>query len=143
MEGWRAFMPRHAFEAEDERVTRRQSMSEFVFLFRATEEGQREAMGTPDRARQSLQTWRAWIRDLEAKGHLKDPGQSLETAGKVVRGKKKVVTDGPYAESKDLLLGFIVIEARDLTEAVELSSGCPIVEGGGSVEIRPVGKLPA
>ena len=116
-------------------------MSEFVFLFRATQSEQREAMGTPERAQQSLQGWLAWIRDLEAKGHLRDRGQPLELTGKVVRGKKKVVTDGPYAETKDLLLGFIVIEARDLNEAVALSTGCPIVEGGGSVEIRPVWKL--
>ena len=116
-------------------------MSEFVFLFRATEAGQREAMGTPERAQKSLQAWLAWIRDLEAKGHLKSRGQPLELTGKVVRGRNKLVTDGPYAEAKDLLLGFIVIEARDLTEAVDLSTGCPIVEGGGSVEIRPVGKL--
>jgi hypothetical protein len=116
-------------------------MSEFVFLFRATGPQQRDAMGTPEHAQRSLQTWLAWIRDLEAKGHLKDRGQPLEPAGKVVRGKKRVVTDGPYAEAKDLLLGFIIIEARDLEQAVELSTGCPMLEGGGSVEIRPVGKL--
>ena len=115
-------------------------MSDFVFLFRATEAEQREAMGTPERAQQSLQSWLAWIRDLEAKGHLKNPGQPLEPTGKVVRGKNKLVTDGPYAEA-DLVLGFIVIEARDLTQAVELSTACPMLEGGGSVEIRPVGKL--
>jgi hypothetical protein len=117
-------------------------MSEFVYLFRATEAGQREAMGTPERAQRSMQVWLAWIRELEAKGHLKDPGQPLERAGKVVRGSKKVVTDGPYLEAKDLVLGFIIIEARDLAQAVELSTGCPIVEGGGSVEIRPVMKSP-
>jgi hypothetical protein len=116
-------------------------MSEFVFLFRATEAGRREAMGTPERAQRSVQAWLAWIRELEAKGHLKNRGQPLEPTGRVVRGKTRVVTDGPYAETKDLLLGFIVIEARDLAHAVELSTGCPIVEGGGSVEIRPVGKL--
>jgi hypothetical protein len=117
-------------------------MSEFVFLFRATEAQQREAMGTPERAQQSLQAWRAWIQDLEAKGHLKDPGQPLDRTGKVVRGRKKVVTDGPYAEAKDLVLGFIVIEARDLEQAVKLASDCPMVEGGGAVEIRPVLSLP-
>ncbi|PYR75384.1 MAG: transcription initiation protein [Acidobacteria bacterium] len=116
-------------------------MSEFVFLFRATEAGRREALGTPERAQRSLQAWLAWIRDLEARGHLRHRGQPLEPTGKVVRGKNKVVTDGPYLEAKDLLLGFIVIEARDLAQAVELSAGCPIVEGGGSVEIRPVGTL--
>jgi hypothetical protein len=52
------------------------------------------------------------------------------------------VTDGPYAESKDVVLGFMVVQARDLHEAAEISKGCPIVAGGGSVEIRPVMKLP-
>ena len=117
-------------------------MSEFVYLFRSDEAGYREAMGTPERAQRSLQAWLAWIRELEAKGHLKNPGQPLDPTGKVVRGPKPVVTDGPYAEAKDLVLGFIVVEARDLAQAVELSTGCPIVNGGGSVEIRPVGQSP-
>jgi len=117
-------------------------MSEFVYLFRASEAEQREAMGTPERAQRTMQVWMAWIRDLEAKGHLKDRGQPLERGGKVVRGKKKVVTDGPYAEAKDLVLGFIVVEARDLAQAMELSTGCPMLDGGGSVEIRPVMSSP-
>ena len=113
-------------------------MSEFVYLFRASDPERREAMGTPERAQRSLQAWLAWIRELEAKGHLKNPGQPLEPGGKVVRGKKKVVTDGPYAEAKDVVLGFIVVEARDLAQAVELSTGCPMLDGGGCVEVRPV-----
>ena len=113
-------------------------MSEFVYLFRIGEAEQRDAMGTPERAQQSMQAWLAWTRQLEAKGHLKSRGQPLERAGRVVRGKKKVVTDGPYVEAKDLVLGFIIIEARDLAQAVALSTGCPMLEGGGSVEIRPV-----
>ena len=49
--------------------------------------------------------------------------------------------DGPYAESKDVVGGFIVIEAGDLDEAVELSKACPILDVGGSVEVRPVQTL--
>jgi hypothetical protein len=113
-------------------------MSEFVYLFRATMVERREALGTPERAQQSMQAWLSWIRELEAKGHLKNPGQPLDPDGKVVRGKKKVVTDGPYVEAKDLVLGFIVVEARDWAHAVEISTGCPMLDGGGSVEIRPV-----
>jgi hypothetical protein len=117
-------------------------MSQFVYLFRASEAEQLEHMGTPERAQQSMQAWLSWIRELEAKGHLKDPGQPLERTGKVVRGRKKVVTDGPFVEVKDLVAGFIVIEARDLAQAVELSTGCPMLEGNGSVEIRPVTSSP-
>ena len=115
-------------------------MSEFVYLFRASDEEQRQAMGTPEHAQKSMESWLRWIRDLEARGHLKNPGQPLERTGKVVRGNKRDVTDGPYVEVKDLVAGFIVIEARDLNEAVELARGCPMLEGAGSVEIRPVMK---
>jgi hypothetical protein len=114
------------------------TMSEFVYLFRIGEAEQREAMGTPERAQQSMQRWLLWMRELETNGHLKDRGQPLDRSGKVVRGKQKIVTDGPYAEAKDLVAGFIVVEAHDLAQAAELAGGCPMFEGGGSVEIRPV-----
>jgi len=113
-------------------------MSDFVYLFRASEAGRRQALGTPEQAQRSLQAWLAWIRELEAKGHLKNPGQPLEPSGRVVRGTKKTVTDGPYVEAKELVLGFIVVEARDLAQAVDLAKGCPMLEGDGSVEVRPV-----
>jgi hypothetical protein len=113
-------------------------MSEFIYLFRASAAGRREAMGTPERAQRSLQAWLAWIRDLEAKGHLKNPGQPLSPAGRVVRGSQRVVSDGPFVEAKELVLGFIVVEARDLGQATDLALGCPMLEGDGSVEVRPV-----
>jgi hypothetical protein len=117
-------------------------MSEFVYLFRIGAEAQREAMGTPERAQQRMQHWLAWMRELEAGGHIKNPGEPLDQAGKVVRGRAKTITDGPFIEVKDLVAGFIVVQARDLEQAVQLSTGCPILEGEGSVEVRPVMKLP-
>src|SRR5262245_869688 len=117
---------------------RSELMSDYVLLFRASEESRRAAMGTPERAQQSIQSWLAWIHDLEAKGHLKELGQPLESGGRVVRGRSRSITDGPYVEAKDLVLGFIVIQARDLAHAVELAGGCPMLEGDGSVEVRPV-----
>jgi hypothetical protein len=111
-------------------------MSQFVFLFRSTEAGAHAAVGTPERAQQSIQTWLAWIHDLEANGHLKERGLPLDRGGKVVRAA--AVTDGPFVEAKDLVLGFIVVDARDIEHAAELAARCPIVLGGGSVEVRPV-----
>ncbi|MDE2140976.1 MAG: hypothetical protein KGJ84_01020 [Elusimicrobia bacterium] len=71
-------------------------------------EAHREAMGSPERAQQSMKKWRAWMKDMEDNGHLKSFGQPLERAGKVVGGKKKTVTDGPYAETKDVIGGYSV-----------------------------------
>ncbi len=116
-------------------------MSQFIYLFRSTSAARSEAMGTPDRAQKSLQAWLSWIRELETNGQLKEGGHPLDSAGKVVRGKAREITDGPFVEVKDLVLGFIVVEARDLAHAAELAKGCPMLDGDGSVEIRPLSKL--
>ena len=81
------------------------------------------------------------MKQLTEKGHIKDPGQPREHTGKLVKGKQKTVTDGPFAEAKDIVGGYTLIEARDLDQAVELSKGCPIFEFEGAVEVRPVMKL--
>src|SRR5215467_13029084 len=104
-------------------------MSEFTYLFRG-----RNASQSPEEMQQHLGKWVAWMKELGAKGHIKEQGHPLERTG-------KVVSDGPYAEAKDVVGGFMVIEARDLTHAAEISKGCPILEVGGSVEVRPVQKL--
>ena len=113
-------------------------MSEFVFLFRVSPPAQQEAMGTPERAQQSMQKWLAWIQQLETNGNLKARGRPLDRTGAVVRGEKRLITDGPYMETKDIVAGFLVVEASDLAHAGELAKGCPILDGGGSVEIRTV-----
>jgi len=113
-------------------------MSQFLYLYRSTSAARQEAMGTPDKAQQNMQKWMAWMNELGAKGHLKDRGQPLDQQGKVVRGHAKQVVDGPYTEAKDIVGGFSIVEAKDINQAVELSRGCPILDGGGSVEVRPV-----
>ena len=111
-------------------------MSEFTYLFRG-----RETSGSPEEMQKHVEKWAAWFKELGAKGHLHDPGHPLEHAGKVVKGRQKAVTDGPYAEAKDIVGGYIVVKADDLRHAVELAKGCPILEVGGSVEVRPNQKL--
>jgi hypothetical protein len=111
-------------------------MSEFTYLFRG-----RKTSGSPEEMQKHFEKWVAWFKDLGAAGCLKDPGRPLEGAGKVVSGSQKLVKDGPYAEAKDVVGGYITVEADDIAQAVELSKGCPILEVGGSVEVRPVQKL--
>ena len=117
-------------------------MSQFVFLFRHEPDAAKATMEVPERAREAMKSWLTWIRDLEARGHLANPGQPLARTGRVVRGPAREVTDGPYVEAKDMVLGFIVVEAADIAQAVELTAGCPLIHGGGSVEVRPVEALP-
>ena len=111
-------------------------MNEFVFLYRGGRSGR-----SPEQAQQVMQKWMAWFKELAENGHVKDRGQPLERAGKLVNGKRKTVTDGPFAEAKDVVGGYTLILAKDLDEAAELSKGCPVLEFDGQVEVRPVMKL--
>jgi hypothetical protein len=86
---------------------------------------------------QTLKKWMDWKDTLEKNGHVKQFGERLDGMGKVVRGKAKAVTDGPFVEVKDFIQGYILVEAKDLDHAVELAKGCPILESDGTVEIRP------
>jgi hypothetical protein len=116
------------------------SMSQFLYVYRINPGARQAATGTAEAAQQRMQAWMKWFAELEAKGHLKDRGQPLEVGGKVVRGSKSV-TDGPYAEAKDVVGGYSIVEARDIDHAVELSNGCPVFLSEGSVEVRPVMKI--
>ncbi|WP_437932703.1 YciI family protein [Sorangium sp. So ce291] len=64
-----------------------------------------------------------------------------ERAGKLVQGRQKAVAAGPFAEAKDVIGGYLLVEAEDLAHAVELAKGCPVLEHGGTVEVRPVMKM--
>src|SRR5258708_15649472 len=107
-------------------------MSDFAFVYRG-----RDFSASPEQMQKTMEKWRAWFKQLGEAGHLKDTGHPLENSGRVVRGKQKAVTDGPFAEAKDVVGGFTLIQASDLDHALELSKNCPILEVGGAFLIRP------
>jgi hypothetical protein len=111
-------------------------MTEFTYLYRG-----RETSLSPEQTQKTMEKWMAWFKELGAQGHVKDAGLPLEQPGKVVKGTQKLVIDGPYAETKDVVGGFSIILANDLAQAAELAKGCPILDVGGSVEVRPVQKM--
>jgi hypothetical protein len=111
-------------------------MSEFTFLFRG-----RGTSASPEEMQKHMEKWIAWFKEIGAKGQIRDPGHPLAPTGQTVIGKQKIITDGPYAEAKDLVGGYMLIEAKDLAHAVEISKGCPILEVGGAVEVRPIEQL--
>jgi hypothetical protein len=113
-------------------------MSEFLYLFRGG-----GPVGSAEQIQQHMQKWVMWIKELSEKGQVKSPGNPLDRTGKVVKGpskSQKIVTDGPYAE-KDVVGGYLLVEAKDMSHAVEISSGCPIFDTGGLVEVRPIMKM--
>jgi len=67
--------------------------------------------------------------------------QSVRAAATIrPQGGKMMITDGPFAETREQIGGFILIAARDLKEAIQLASGIPAVRLGG-VEVRPIKEL--
>jgi hypothetical protein len=109
-------------------------MNDYVFLYRGADRG-----GSPEEMQRRMQKWITWMKELAEQGHLKDRGHPLERSGKTVRGRQKTVIDGPFAEAKDAIGGYTLVQAGDLDAAVEISKGCPIFDAEtGTVEVRPV-----
>jgi hypothetical protein len=110
-------------------------MAKFLFVYRNTSESY--GTMTPEEMQQMLQKWQIWITEGVGKGWMVDPGDGLKREGRVVNAKK-VVSDGPFVESKEVVGGFSIIQADTLEAAAELAKGCPIFLRGGSVEVRPL-----
>ena len=85
----------------------------------------------------------AYAGQLQDSGHLIDgkPLHPVQTATTVrVRNGQATITDGPFAETKEALAGFYLIDARDLNEAIQLASKIPPARFG-SIEVRPTREL--
>jgi hypothetical protein len=111
------------------------NMAKYMYIFRGG--AFVTASLSPAEMQAHLAKWYQWA-DGFAKAGRHNLGHPLENAGKTIRGRDRNVTDGPYAESKDLVTGSLVFDAASLEEAAELAKDCPIYEFGGSVEVRPV-----
>lgn len=84
-----------------------------------------------------LQKWMEWMSRLSKDG-LFVAGEPLSKAGKRVSGAHKVVTDGPFAEAKEVVGGYLIVKAHDMEHAVEISKECPIFEVDGHIEVRHI-----
>jgi hypothetical protein len=115
--------------------TRRSKMANFIYLFRNNKAAYQ--FMSPEQIQQTMKKWMDWKDTLEKNGHIQPVGERLGITGKVVKGKARAVTDGPYVEVKDFIQGYMLVEAKDIDQAVELAKGCPILESDGTVEVRP------
>lgn len=98
---------------------------------------------TPEMIQGILQKYNDWADSLRKSGHLADLNKLRDEPGKniVGFGADQVVTDGPYAETKEIIGGYWIITAADYDEAVKLASSCPSLELGSRVEVREVEDL--
>lgn len=115
-----------------------QPNSQYLLMFRGThwEKGL-----SPEEIQRTASQFMAWFERLKAEGKVK-VGQPLEREGKVVSGPKgRSVADGPFAESKEAIAGYFLLDVRDIDEAVAIARQCPTLEHGVAVEVRPIAAM--
>ena len=113
-------------------------MKEFTFLFRFPRTAENDPSNiAPEEFKALAKKWQDWAGGIAAQGRMASGGQRLAMEGKVLK-PGGVITDGPFVEIRECLGSFIVVKAENLDEATTLAHGCPILDQGGSVEIRPI-----
>lgn len=104
---------------------------------------QRPRSGSPDEMMAVTKAYMAWADRMRSEGRLKGGDKLTDEPGKIMRTKdgRVTVTDGPYAESKEVVGGFFVIGADGYDEACRLAESCPHLKFGGRIEVRQVDQM--
>lgn len=95
----------------------------------------------PGQVSETMQEYEKYSTWLEEKGWIR-AGDPLADTGQAttvrMRDGKTLTTDGPFAETKEQLGGYYIVECANLDEAIEAAAKLPAVAAGGSVEVRPI-----
>jgi hypothetical protein len=111
-------------------------MDEFVLLMRL-DIISKDAQPSPELMQEYMKMYQDWVGGIAAQNKFAG-GTGLSTEGKVLK-TNNVVTDGPFAELKESLAGFITVRADDFDDAAKMAAACPILKGAGnSVEVRKI-----
>src|SRR5467141_4518037 len=112
-----------------------QNQNRYMLLFRGNDWTRSLS---PEEKQKVSDQWMAWFKRLTDQGKA-IAGKPLEREGKVVSGKNgRVVSDGPFAESKEAIGGYFLLQVKSLDEAVAIAKECPGLAYGSVVEVRPV-----
>src|SRR5436309_3233227 len=114
--------------------TQNQNQNGYMLLFRGTD--LRKGL-SPEELQKVTDNWMAWFKRLTEEGKA-IAGNPLEREGKIVSGKERIVSDGPFAESKEAIGGYFLLDVASMDEAVAIARDCPGLPYGISVEVRPV-----
>ena len=112
-----------------------QSQKEYMLIFRGTDWHKGLS---PEQMQQVSARMMAWFAGLKEEGKALG-GAPLERTGKVVSGKNgRMISDGPFAESKEAIGGYFLLQLDSFEEAVAIAQQCPCLLHGAQVEVRPV-----
>jgi len=96
---------------------------------------------SPEELQNVMSQWTAWFDRLIEQGKIKS-AHPLMDEGKIVAWKKgQTVADGPFAESKEAIGGYFLLQMTEFDEALEIAKECPALKYGMTVEVRPVAGL--
>jgi len=111
--------------------------SEFMLLFRNT---QLEKRLSTDEMQEAMRRLNEWLGRWSERGQM-PAGQPLGDEGRVISGaKQRAVADGPFAEAKEAVGGYVLVLAADFDEAMKIAAEWPLLDYNATVEVRPVRK---
>lgn len=105
-------------------------MKKYLYVFRGGDAGYENQ--SPEEMQAHMQRWGEWMQKVSAEGY------PLQAEGKVVGKGGQIITDGPFTEGKEIVGGYVVLQAESMDHAVKLSEECPIFEFGGTTEVREI-----
>ena len=111
-------------------------MAKFLLLIH--DDPKEDMAMTPEQLRDAIARYRSWSQALSQNGHLIDAAKLADEGGRVlsrVNGEVRI-DDGPYAEAKEILGGYYILEAKDYDHAADLAKECPTLSGKGRVSLR-------
>lgn len=110
-------------------------MKEYMMVFLGADYG--NAGLSPEQMQERMGKWFAWGDKMTKAGILKG-GEALTPVGKRIVGAKRLVTDSPSAESKELIGGYYTIKVESMDKALEVAQDYPDFDLGGTVEVREI-----
>lgn len=112
-------------------------MSQFILFIRGGSE--LTVNLSPEEIQESIRRYSAWAQKLRAEGKLTSAEKLKDNTGLLLGRKNgQTAVDGPFAETKETIGGYFIINAANMNEALEISKECPALSEGGLVELREI-----
>jgi hypothetical protein len=117
-------------------------MASFLLLLHRPAERPRFS-GNPDDFTRVTREYMDWADRMRAEGHLKGGNKLSDDPGRILRAKdgRPVTTDGPFAESREIVGGYFLVSAGNYAEACRIAESCPHLKYGSYIEVRQVDEL--
>ena len=112
-------------------------MSQFMLFIRNGDET--GANLSPEEIQQAIQRYSAWAKKLREQGKLVAAEKLKDNDGMLLSARNgQIVVDGPFAETKETIGGYFIVEAVDMDEAIAITRECPALSNGALVELREI-----